>query len=64
MRPAEFRNMTDEELEYKGAQLREELFNLKVRKALGQLENPLKIPALRRDIARVETILREHKTKN
>jgi large subunit ribosomal protein L29 len=63
MRTAELRDMTDEELEYKGVQLREELFNLRVRKALGQLENPLKIAAVRKDIARVMTILREHKTK-
>ncbi len=62
MRPAELRNMTNEELEYKDLQLREELFNLKVRKALGQLENPLKIPATRKDIARIKTILRENET--
>ncbi len=53
--------MTDDELEYKELQLTEELFNLKVRKALGQLENPLKILAARKDIARVKTILREHR---
>ena len=64
MRPAELRNMTNDELEYKDIQLREELFNLRVRKALGQLENPLKIPAVRKDIARVKTILRENKTKS
>jgi large subunit ribosomal protein L29 len=59
MKPSELRNMTHEELKHKELQLSEELFNLRMRKALGQVENPMKIPATKRDIARVKTILGE-----
>jgi large subunit ribosomal protein L29 len=51
--------MTHDELKHKELQLSEELFNLRMRKALGQVENPMKIPATKRDIARVKTILGE-----
>lgn len=59
MKPIEMRNMTHEELEQKEFQLKEELFNLRVRSALGQLENPMKIRVARRDIARAQTILKQ-----
>jgi large subunit ribosomal protein L29 len=63
MKAVELREMTDEELRQKELQLNEELFNLRMRKALGQLENPLKIRVIRRDIARVKTVLREKESK-
>ena len=62
MKPEEMRNMTHEELEQKELQLKEELFNLRVRNALGQLENPMKLKAARKDIARAKTILKQKLT--
>ena len=59
MKPAELRNLTLEELAAKSLELRGEFFNAKVKKATGQLENSAKLNLLRRDIARVETVLRE-----
>jgi len=52
----ELRNMSAEELGAKAEELKKELFNLKMRHATSQLENPLKIRLLRRDVARVNTI--------
>jgi large subunit ribosomal protein L29 len=49
------------ELEVKISNLKEELFDLKVRKSAGQLANPLPLRQLRREIARVKTILQERK---
>ena len=59
MKPAELGNLTLEELAAKSLELRGEFFNAKVKKATGQLENSAKLRLLRRDIARVETVLRE-----
>jgi len=59
MKPAELRELTLEELAAKSVDLRSEFFNAKVRLATGQLENTAKLKLFRRDIARVETILRE-----
>ncbi len=49
------------EIEVKISSLKEELFNLKVKKSTGQLANPLVIRQLRREIARSKTILQERK---
>jgi len=59
MKPPELRELSQEELAAKSVDLRGEFFNAKVRLATGQLENTAKLKSLRRDIARVETILRE-----
>ena len=59
MKSAEFRDLSLDELEAKSQELRSELFNVKIRKATGQLENTAKLRLLRRAIARAETILRE-----
>lgn len=56
MKAKELRDMTAEELGAKTEELKKELFNLRMRHATSQLENPLKIRLLRRDIARVNTI--------
>jgi large subunit ribosomal protein L29 len=53
------RDLSEEELVTKSRELRGELFNAKVKKATGQLENTAKLGLLRRDIARVETVLRD-----
>jgi large subunit ribosomal protein L29 len=54
------RNLTVAELQVKQRQLREDLFNSQFRNAVQQLDNPLRIRAVRRDIARIETVLSEH----
>lgn len=59
MKAKELRELSIEELQQKRGDLREDLFRLKMRKAVAQLENPVRLRQLRRDIARVETILRE-----
>jgi large subunit ribosomal protein L29 len=61
MNAKELRELSVEELQQKRGDLREDLFRLKMRKAVAQLENPIRLRQLRRDIARVETILRERK---
>jgi large subunit ribosomal protein L29 len=53
------RDLTRDELLQKREELKQEVFNLSVRKGLRELDNPLKMRTLRRDIARVETILNE-----
>jgi large subunit ribosomal protein L29 len=63
MKPAEFRDMNDSELGEKIKSLREESFNLNVQKQIGQLEDPLKMRALRKDIARVLTVMNERGLK-
>jgi ribosomal protein L29 len=55
----EIRELTDEELDRKLAELKEELFNLRFQLATGQLDNPMRIKAVRKDIARIHTIKRE-----
>lgn len=57
MRGSELQELAVEELVQKGRELRGELFNAKVKHATGQLENTAKLNALRRNIARVETVL-------
>lgn len=59
MRIEEMRLLTREELEHKRRELAEERFNLKMRKSFKQLENPLRLRQLRREIARINTVIRE-----
>ena len=53
------RELTQSELELKLKDLKEELFNLRFQLAINQLENPMRITAVKRDIARVSTVMRE-----
>ena len=62
MNAKEIRQMTVEELNAKLKELKSELFNLRFQHAINQLDNPHKIVDVKRDIARVMTILRETKT--
>lgn len=55
----EIRNMTDGEIQTKIEEIGEELFNLRFQKSIGQLKDPNQVTALKRDIARLKTILRE-----
>ena len=59
MKSGELRDLSIEELETKSRELRGELFNVRIKKTTGQLENTARLSTLRRDIARAETILRE-----
>ena len=59
MKASEIREQTKEELEIKLEDIKKSLFNLKFQKATGQLENQVMIRNLRKDIARIETLLRE-----
>jgi large subunit ribosomal protein L29 len=59
MKPEKYRELTRVELERIARDLREELFNLRFRVSTQKLDNPLKLRHLRRDLARVNTILRE-----
>ena len=55
----EMRDLSQEELTAKAAELKKELFNLRFQQAMGQIENPMRLRTLRRDIAKTKTILRE-----
>ncbi|SIS46054.1 large subunit ribosomal protein L29 [Corynebacterium appendicis CIP 107643] len=55
----EFRELTDAELNDRLSAAKEELFNLRFQLATGQLANNRRIPAVKRDIARIYTVLRE-----
>lgn len=57
------RDMSDIELTQKLTDLKSELFNLRFQLATGQLENPLRIRNVRKDIARIKTIIREREIK-
>lgn len=63
MRMSEVRELTADELEGKERELRAELFNLKFRKATGQLDNTARIRLIRRDLARVVSSKRERATE-
>jgi large subunit ribosomal protein L29 len=55
----EFRDMSSADLERKLVELREEIGHLKLKRATSRLENPMKLRQTKRDLARVETILKE-----
>ena len=59
MKAAELREQTQDELREKENELAQQLFALRLQKVTGQLENPAKIPGVRRDLARVLTVLNE-----
>ena len=59
MKAAELRELNDTELEHRLGEAKEELFNLRFQNATGQLDNIARLPQVRRDVARIETLLRE-----
>ena len=59
MKANEVRKMSVSELEVKLSELKKDLFNLRLQHATNQLENPVRIAQVKRDIARVKTIIRE-----
>ena len=59
MNAKEIRELNNAKLNEKLGELKEELFNLRFQLAINQLENPMRIVAVKKDIARVKTIIRE-----
>ena len=59
MRASEMQSMSVEELSKKLADLKEELFNLRFQHAINQLDNPHRIDDVKKDIARVMTVMRQ-----
>jgi large subunit ribosomal protein L29 len=59
MRPSEIRTLTVDELRLKEGDLRKELFNLRFQSVTGEIQNPMRIRAVKKDIARVLTIISE-----
>ncbi len=64
MKASEVRAKTENELNEELKNLKEELFNLRFQNAINQLDNPMRIKAVKKDIARVKTILRELELKS
>ena len=63
MKANEIVNLSDEELDKKLKELKSELFNLRFSHASGQLENPMSINLIKKDIARVNTVIRARQLK-
>ena len=63
MKANEIRKMSADELEAKLVELKKDLFMLRMQHATNQLDNPLQIAAVKKDIARIKTIIRENETK-
>ena len=64
MNAAEIRDLTDDEIKTRISDAQEELFRLRFRSATQQIENPSLIQSLRRDVARMRTILRQREMAN
>ena len=63
MKPSEIRNMTEDEMKRTLASLRDEYFKLRLRRSSEELHNPLRLRTIRRDIAKVLTIIKEIELK-
>ncbi|HOJ35056.1 MAG: 50S ribosomal protein L29 [Clostridiales bacterium] len=59
MKASEFRKMTAQELDAKLLELKDELFKLRFQQTINQLENPMRIRAVKKDIARLLTVKRD-----
>ena len=59
MKASELRNLGNDELGVKERELTDQLFRMRIQKSMGQLENPDKIRTMRRDLARIKTVLRQ-----
>ena len=62
MKVAEFRDLTPDELRQRENDMDDQLFRLRIQKSMGQIEAAGKIKGVRRDLARVKTVLREKET--
>jgi large subunit ribosomal protein L29 len=63
MKAAEIRELSLDDLRGREKELDDQLFRLRIQKSMGQLEAPAKMVTLRRDLARIKTILREKDTR-
>lgn len=63
MKMTELKGLSADELSAKERDLRKELFNLRFQSATGEIENPMRIRAVRKDIARILTLMTERSTK-
>lgn len=63
MKASEIREMTDLELQNKIKELKGELFNLRFQHAINQLDNPMRLKEVKKDIAKVQTVIRENELK-
>jgi large subunit ribosomal protein L29 len=61
MKARELRELSEEELTRKEEELKDQLFKLKFQHATGQLENAMKLKLVKKDIARIKTLLKENK---
>ena len=59
MKPAELRDLGVDELGARERELTDQLFRMRIQKSMGQLEAPKKIQSVRRDLARIKTVLRQ-----
>ncbi len=64
MKAVEIREFSVAELNEKLANLKAELFNLRFQHAINQLDNPMRISAVKKDIARIKTVIRERENDN
>lgn len=64
MKASELRELSVDELQIKLKDLKEELFQLRFQLAVNQLDNPMRISVVKKDIARVNTILRQRELEN
>jgi large subunit ribosomal protein L29 len=62
-KPSEMRNMTVDELRQEQLDLKKELFNLNFQKVTGEIENPMRIRHVRKEIARILTVINEKNRK-
>ena len=63
VKPSSMREMTEDDIRTRLGELREELFNLRFRNSMKQLDNPLKIRENRREMARLMTVLHDKEQK-
>ena len=64
MKASEMREMSAAELTQKLSDLKAELFNLRFQHAINQLENPMRLNVVKKDIARIKTMIRANELKN
>jgi len=64
MRASELRDLGVEELDARERDLTDQIFRMRIQKSMGQLEVPNKIVAVRRDLARVKTVLRQKRSRD
>ena len=64
MKASEIRELSPAELNQKLNDLKAELFNLRFQHAINQLDNPMRLDVVKKDIARIKTVIRENELKN